>query len=115
MKVSFEGVGENVVTFYNNTTNTVLAGMPAKMSGNGEVSKCADGERFFGVALAGDSDFAAVQTNGYVELGYTGTAPTLGFCKLAADGNGGVKCDENGGELLVVDVDDLNLIAGIIL
>lgn len=115
MKVSFEGVGESVVTFYNSKTAAAGAGVPVKMSGNGEVSACADGDRFFGVALACDTDFAAIQTDGYVELVYTGSAPTVGFTKLVSGGGSGVKTAETGGEFLVVDVDTVNKIIGLML
>lgn len=115
MKVSFEGIGENVVTFYNSKSATAVAGAPVKMSGNGEVSVCADGDRFFGAALACDADFAAIQTDGYVELGYTGTAPAIGFAKLVSNGVGGVKRAEEGGEFLVVDLDTVSKTIGLML
>lgn len=113
MKVSFEGIGESVVTFYNSKTAAAGAGVPVKMSGNGEVSVCAEGERFFGVALACDPDFAAIQMNGYVELGYTGTAPAVGFAKLVSNGAGGVKTAETGREFLIVDVDTVSKTIGL--
>ena len=115
MKVSFEGIGENIVTFYNNKTNAAAAGAPVKMSAACEAARCGDGERFFGVAVAGDSEFAAVQTKGYVEMSYSGAAPAVGFGKLAADAAGGVKTAETGSEFLIVDVDTTNTVVGFIL
>lgn len=115
MKVSFEGIGESAATFYNSSANGATAGVPVKMSGNGEISKCADGDRFFGITLSCEEGFAAVQYSGYVQLVYSGTAPTAGFGKLAADGAGGVKAAANGGEFLVVDVDTVNKIVGFML
>lgn len=115
MKVSFEGIGESVVTFYNSKTSAAVAGAPIKMGGNGEVSACADGERFFGVALACDSDFAAIQMGGYVELGFTGSAPAVGYIKLVSNGAGGVKTAETGREFLVVDVDTVGKTIGLML
>ena len=115
MKVSFEGIGESIATFYNSATSAAVAGAPVGMSGNGEVAACADGDRFFGCAVACDADFAAVQTAGYIEFGYTGTAPAVGFVKLAANGAGGVKASETGGEFLVVDVDTVNKTLGLML
>jgi len=115
VKVSFEGVGESVATFYNGSSAAASAGVPVKMSGNGEVSACSDGDRFFGVALSCDADFAAVQTAGYVELDYTGTAPAVGYAKLAANGSGGVKAAETGGEFLIAEVDSTNKILGLML
>lgn len=115
MKVSFEGIGEDIVTFYNNKSSAAAAGMPVKMSGCREAAKCGDGERFFGVAVADDSEFAAVQTKGYAELPYSGSEPVVGFGKLAADGSGGVKIAETGGEFLIVDVDATNKLVGFML
>ena len=115
MKVSFEGIGENVVTFYNSKSAAAVAGAPVKMSGNGEVSLCADGDRFFGAALACDADFAAIQTDGYIELSYTGAAPTIGFAKLVSNGAGGVNTAEAGGEFMVVDVDTVSKTIGFML
>ena len=115
MKVSFEGIGENIVTFYNSKTSGAAADAPVKMSGACETAKCADGERFFGVAVAGDTEFAAVQVEGYVELPYSGAEPAVGFGKLAANGAGGVKAAEAGGEFLIIDVDTTNKVVGFML
>jgi exo-beta-1,3-glucanase (GH17 family) len=93
MTVSFEGIGENVVTFYNAAASAAEAGYPVKMSGSGEVCKAADGEAFVGVARAADADFAAVQTGGYAKAACSGTAPSVGLARLVADGGGGVKLD----------------------
>ena len=127
MTVSFEGMGESIATFYNTSTeaNRASAGLPVKMSGNGEVSKCADGDGFIGACLSGDDDFVSVRTGGYVRMTYSGAAPTVGYCRLAANGDGGVKLDAgsavtvtvsgtaydttgktySGGEYLVLEVD----------
>lgn len=125
MTVSFEGIGENVVTFYNAGESAAEIGYPVKMSGNGTVCKADDGEAFVGIARAADADFAAVQTGGYIKAAYTGTAPETGFVHLVADGAGGVLADAglietvnvagtdydttakryHGAEYLVVDVD----------
>lgn len=114
MKVSHEGIGESVVTFYNSTEHPVADGEPVKMSANGEVAACESGDKFFGVCIACDTDFTAVQTAGYVKLGYTGeTAPVVGFVSLAADGNGGAAVNTAGRELLVIDVDATNASIGI--
>ncbi len=117
MKVSFEGIGESVITFYNNEESGAAAGVPVKMSGNGEISACGEGERFFGVSLACEEDFAAVQVGGYAELSYSGSeTPAVGYARLEAVGAGGVRvAAANGGEFLVVDVDSANKIIGIML
>lgn len=105
MKVSFGGIGETVATFYNSGTSAAVSEAPVKVSGNGEVSCCAGGDRFCGVAISAEDRFVSVQTGGFVTLPYSGTAPALGYVKLVADGSGGVKTGSSGGEYLVVGVD----------
>jgi hypothetical protein len=104
MTVSFEGIGENVVTFYNTavTANAASAGYPVKMSGSGEVSKALSGEAFIGVAHAADADFAAVQTGGYVKMVYTGAAPAVGCAHLVASGAASVMVDAGTDETVTV-------------
>lgn len=116
MKVSFEGIGETVVTFYNDTLSPAAAGDPVKISGNGEVCECANADKFCGICVFADGEFAAVQMKGYVKLAYSGeTAPALGFSTLAADGNGGVCVNSSGVTYLVIDVDTTNGTAGVML
>lgn len=105
MKVSFGGIGETVATFYNNSTSAAISGEPVKVSGNGEVSRCASGDRFCGIAISAEESFVSVQTGGFVTMPYSGTAPALGYVKLVADGAGGVKTGTSGSEYLIVGVD----------
>lgn len=116
MKVSFEGIGESVVTFYNSSSNGAAAGQVVKISGNGEVATCAAGDRFFGLALSCEGDYAAVQNGGYAVVSYSGTTDlSVGFAALSANGTGGVKADEDGGEFLIIEVDTVNKKAGLML
>lgn len=105
MKVSFEGIGESVITFYNNEDAAAFPGEPVKISGNGEVSACSEGDRFFGLALACQEDYAAVQNAGFAVFEYSGTDPLVGYGRYVADGEGGIMANENGGEFLVIEVD----------
>ena len=96
MKVSFEGVGEQVLSF--NKASGVTKGALVKMSANSTVKACDAGDRFMGVCIASGDAFAEVKTAGYVELGYSGTAPTVGYATLAADAAAGkVKAVTTGG------------------
>ena len=104
MKVSFEGVGEQVLSF--KKASGVEKGALVKMSANATVDKCSAGDRFMGVCIAAGDAFAEVKTAGYVELGYTGTAPAVGYATLAADTAGKVKTVTTGGaQYLVIKVD----------
>ena len=116
MKVSFEGIGESVITFYNSDGTAAKAGEPVMLSGNGEIRACSEGERLIGVALACDESFAAVQTMGYIELPFSGTAPDVGYEMLVANGAGGVKTAEaGGGEFLIIEVDEAAKVLGFML
>ena len=116
MKVSFEGIGESVVTFYNSDGAAAKAGDPVMLSGNGEICTCSEGERLIGVALACDESFAAVQTKGYIELPYSGEAPAVGYASLVANGLGGVKAAASGGgEFLIIEVDEAAKVLGLML
>lgn len=105
MSISFGGVGELCVTF--KTNGSVTKGCPVKMSANDTVAACADGDRMIGVAIDVSNDgYATVQLAGFVTMSYTGTAPTVGYAALVANGNGGLKTvSTGGGEYLVLDVD----------
>ncbi len=100
MKTAFEQIGYLAVTF---ADGGCTAGQVCKVSGNGTVSACADGEKFCGIADHVRGGYAAVQVAGFAKAPYTGTAPSVGYVNLCADGNGGVKSG-TGREYLVVAV-----------
>ena len=101
-KVSFEEIGELTVTFYAQTG--VNAGQVVKLAGDSMVGTCAAGDRICGLATCSDGECAAVQVKGFAEIPYTG-AVTVGWNKLAADGEGGMTVNESGSDYLVVSVD----------
>ena len=113
MKVSFEGAGEQVLSFMK--ASGVEKGSLVKLSANATVAKCAAGDNFAGVCIKADDSFADVKTAGYVELGYTGTAPAVGYAKLTADGDGNVKTVDTGREYLVISVDSAAAVVGFIM
>lgn len=103
MNISFSGIGEQYVTFLSQNEE---AGIPVAMSANGTVAAAANGSSFCGIAVSAKNDMNAVRTGGYVKLPYTGTAPAVGYTKLASNGSGGVTVSAaNGREYLVVEVD----------
>lgn len=105
MKVSFEEIGYMSATF---AAERGEAGQVCKMAGNGRVAPCADGDAFIGVLEGIRRGCAGVQIHGFVKVSYTGSAPSAGYIKLVANGNGGVKV---GGtkDYLVVGVDSNNM------
>lgn len=115
MNVSFNGVGEQVVSF--EAAAGVQPGKTVKLSGNGKVAACEDADVVCGVAVTVRDGIVGVAVSGYCRLAYSGeTAPAVGYQLLAADGNGGVRAVTAGGrQLLVVDVDTTAQTAGIIL
>ena len=105
MKGCFEGIGQWAATF---ACDGVKEGELVKISANGTVAACADGDAVCGmvVSAARDGVACAVALGGMVTAGYSGSsAPAVGWSGLAADGSGGVKASSAGRSYLVVDVD----------
>lgn len=105
MSVSFQGVGQVCATFLG---SGLSEGQVVKMSSQGTVSACADGDGFCGAAVYCRDDACSVQVGGFMTVKYSGTAPGVGWAELHADGSGGVRSSgekETGGvRCLVVDV-----------
>lgn len=106
MGISFEGIGQVLATFA--VEEGVTAGSVVTITENGTVGLGSDGSLPCGVLLHGEEDgMGAVQLEGLVSVGYTGTVPALGYGMLACDGQGGVKAVDAGGlTCLVVSVDE---------
>ena len=103
-KISFEGIGEVVATFA--CGEGVAAGQVVKVTEDGTVGACSASEKFCGVALSAEDGYAAVQLGGLASVPISGEGVTAGWCKLSADGIGGMKQDASGGtDYLVVQVE----------
>ncbi len=106
-RVSFEGIGEVMATFY--AGEGVKGGQVVKLGGDGEVIPCGAGERFCGLAVSGSAGYAGVQVAGFAQVKCGDGAVAAGYVTLTADGSGGVKkagAGDQGQEYLVVSVDD---------
>ena len=101
MNVSFEEIGRLAVTF---ADSGVAAGQVCKVSGNGTVAPCADGDKFCGVVEGVRGGHAAVQVAGFAQVAFSGSL-SVGYVNLCANGSGGVKAG-TGREYLVVRVDE---------
>ena len=102
MNVSFEEIGRLAVTF---SQENCAAGMVCKLSGNGAVAGCADGDKFCGVVEGVRGAYASVRVAGFATVQFSGGL-NVGYMNLCADGNGGVKSG-SGREYLVVSVDEI--------
>ncbi len=102
MNVSFEEIGQVYATFQ---AQNAAEGQVCKMSGNGKVTGCGQGEKFCGLVDSVRGDYAGVLVRGFVKVAYSGTAPAVGYAELVADGNGGIMTG-SGREHLVVSVDE---------
>lgn len=102
MKVSFEEIGHVSATF---AADSGEAGQVCKVIASGKVEPCGEGDVFCGVMEGIRNGHTAVQLHGFVEVGYTGSTPEIGYVNLTADGNGGVKVSNSGRAHLVVGVD----------
>ncbi len=64
----------------------------------------ASGSLFCGICSDVRGGYASVIMTGYAKVKYSGSTPSLGYNKLAGDGSGKVKVDENGLHVLVTSV-----------
>lgn len=103
-KISYEGVGEMVVSI--GMTEEVTPGEVVRMLDNDLACPCADGELFCGVALKADKVCGSMQVKGFVTVPYSGESMAVGWMKLAANGMGGVRVNDNGIPMLVVCKDE---------
>lgn len=114
MDISLNGYGEKAATF--KAGSGVAAGLPVKITANGTVGACSDGDVFCGIALNVRGGYCAVQLSGYVNVPYTGASPAVGYQALTAGTGGSVKAVTTGGRsLLVTDVDTTSKKCGFIL
>lgn len=108
MKVSFEGIGEQVATFEAVTSGdtAVTPGTLVLVSGNGTVKACAKaGDIPAGVVLSARDGCAAVQIGGYVKVPCA-SGLTVGWQAVAADASGALAKTTGGRGVLVTDVSD---------
>lgn len=70
---------------------------------------------FLGICTLIRNGMASVVLRGYVTVAYSGTAPSLGYNKIASDGAGGIKVSDSGRDILVADIDAVNSTCGIVL
>lgn len=98
--------------------STAKLGEPVGFSGNYTVGAPSNGDALQGVCKALNPSGCGVQLRGFVKLPYSKTSgatesdpdrvPTLGWCAMVADGDGGVRvagASETGTPVLVIAVD----------
>lgn len=99
--MNYSGYGENVITML---SKNVQKGQLVKLSANCQVSSCASGDVFFGLAVNVRGDYTAVQTKGYFKLKKSGTV-NLGYQKICAAGTDSVKTLDTGIPCFVISAD----------
>lgn len=102
MSVSYDGIGYLAVTM---PADNCVEGQVCTLSTAGKAAACSSAGMFCGVVTQVENSMASVQLEGFVEVGYSGTAPTTGMITLAANGSGGVAVNTSGRVYLVVSVD----------
>lgn len=97
-EVGFSGVKDNpTVKLATGITRGTDEGKVVKISANKTVALCEANEKFDGVLKTIDRDGIGVMSmSGFHGLPYTGSAPSPGRRKLAANGSGGVKVPASG-------------------
>ena len=113
MKISLNGFNNKTATFA--AASGLEKGAIVSLSANLTVDEAAEDDAFCGICSDVRDGYASVILEGYVKVGYSSTAPSLGYAILAADGDGGVAEAEAGRTCLVVEVDTTAHTLGIIL
>lgn len=111
MNLSFNGFGENTLTFEADSTLT-QAGVLVTLTSEGKAAKAKEGDKICGFATNVRAGYAAVQLKGFVSVPKEGEL-TPGWQTVSASAEGKVVADEDGTQVLVVCVEDGT--AGIIL
>lgn len=115
MSVSYNGYKNYTLTVENE--NGVI-GYPSSFNAEGKLISTQSGQAFMGVCTGVNGDYASLQTDGYIELPYAGTAPEYGVQYLVAAGSGSVQTGTAAAAkkaVSVVMIDTTNKVVGIIL
>lgn len=86
--ISYKGFNVKVLTF---DAENGVKNRPVVLDNNGLLKPAEIDDDFIGICTSFREKCAGVQMQGYIELPYSGEKPSFGYCKLSADGNGGVK------------------------
>ena len=88
MNISYKGYNTKFLTAMG---EGVEVGDCVKLNDSGLLVCAGLNENFIGVAVSNRENVIGMQEQGYIEMPYTGTVPTYGYCKLVSLGNGAVK------------------------
>ncbi|MBQ7740584.1 MAG: hypothetical protein IJT65_05055 [Eubacterium sp.] len=114
MSISYNGYDVNVITMP--AAEELNIGGGVALNSSGKCINAANETDIIGVAVNNREGIAGVQTKGYVEMKYTGSAPSYNYSKLISNGNGGVKVYASGTrDYKVIKLDTANKIVGFIL
>ena len=109
--LDFTGYGENILTF--KAEEGTKNGDLVIFLENELVARAPAGYPFCGIVSNIRNGLASVIMSGYVETAYSGSAPTLGYTKLAM-GEGGVEYSASGRNVTVISVDENTRTVGFI-
>lgn len=109
---SYNGFHTDVITLQ---AQGEVKGVAVTINTDGVCVPAEEGDDFIGIAVNQREDMAGVQTEGYAETEYTGSAPTYGYCGLAAAADGKVAASDSAQTYKVIKVDTDNHIVGFIL
>lgn len=114
MNISYKGYNTKFLTIY---SEAVTVGRPVGFNSSGDFANAENDAEFIGVAVSNRDGIIGVQESGYIEMPYTNTVPTCGYCHLVSNGSNGVKVDAaTAGKLYkVIKVDTDNKIVGFML
>ena len=103
MAVLFNAINENFITL--KVDGRAQKDEPVTLVSNETAKACSEGESIIGIVKNVHNGYATVQISGVLTMPYTGTAPTVGFAAIDADGKNGAKLASSGRNVMVISVD----------
>lgn len=114
-KMSLNGYGTGYATFAAAKGAKLKLGAPVVLKENHTVDAGQAENPVVGAVEALRGELVLVQLAGVRRFTYSGSAPTLGWVQLLADGTGGVKVGQTGKPVLVTWVDSQSKLVEVIL
>ncbi|MBR3148965.1 MAG: hypothetical protein IKF64_02255 [Eubacterium sp.] len=115
MSISYKGYNAGTLTFKAGTGLQV--GYPVKINSDGEAVPASNNDDFIGVCTAVRDIWASVQTDGYIEMPYSGTLSAASYSTLVSDADHKVKANSEAGARVykLISLDTTNKTVGFIL
>ncbi len=88
--ISYNGYDTQMLTMQKSSASMQIGDL-VTVNADGYAVTAVSGKPFIGICTAVRGEYVSVQTEGYTQASYTGTAPGYGFVNLVSNGGNAVK------------------------